>query len=166
MRTLWLKIDNEFQNQATKQKFNTPCKMEDTKQPCNEQNQEIKRAAQCKVQAALPLPNGRSLRSTAGATALLLTDPKGWSILCHWAELPVKKKCLHFVKTSEPKFPVLHTFIFRQGWEGFHLEWTERFALQGNFFAFLRAHSDIHLRFRNGGCELIHVCTLLLKQLI
>lgn len=91
---------------------------------------------------------------------LYSTSPKGMELSLFQLSLQSKEnhrwtQCL-----------VPHTFTFRQGWEGFHLERAERFAIQGNFFTLLRAHSDIHLGLRNGGCELVHVCTLLLKQLM
>lgn len=146
-------------------KLNTSCKMEREKtvlQRAESGNQECS-----SVQICSSTTSSKQTQCTqAGGTAFLFSDPKGWSIPRHWAALAVKKAVPMFCKASEPNSSVLHTFVFRHGWECFHLERTERFALQVNFFTFLRAHPDIHLGFRNGRCELIHVCTLLLKQFI
>lgn len=65
------------------------------------------------------------------------------------------------------KSSVLRTFTFRWGWEGFHLERTERLAIkEGRLFTFFRTHPDIHGGFRDGRGKVVHVVPLLLKQLI
>lgn len=59
------------------------------------------------------------------------------------------------------------TLGFSGGAQRVDLEGAEGLSFKGrNFHTLLRGHSDIRLRLRNGGQELVHICFLILQKFI
>lgn len=59
------------------------------------------------------------------------------------------------------------TLGFSGGAQRVDLEGAERLSFKGrNLHTLLRGHSNIRLRFRDGGQELVHICLLILQKFI
>lgn len=59
------------------------------------------------------------------------------------------------------------TLGFSKGAQRVDLEGAEGLSFKGrNLHALLRGHSDIRLRLRDGGQELVHICLLILQKFI